>query len=331
MALKRRVVVIGVGSIGRRHARLLNERNDLDVEICEPSEASLDIARKDLSDLRNHKSIDDVLKDPPEIVVIATPQSSHKEQAIAALQAGCHVLCEKPMSDNLDDARTMQAAALSSKTILNIGFQNHFHPAYIRIKSLIEEGVLGKVLHAHFRIGTYVTLVNSISRHQRDIEGALFLDYAHQPDLFYWLFGKRPKGVYVNGIQGGELELTSNPNVMDILCDYEDPFLTSIHLNFLQEPGRAECEIIGDLKWLNHDLSSELIRLGNRSDGTETTENHTFERDDMYRQEHQAFIDAVDGKRNPESPANDAIVSMEIIDAGLRSWREKQRVELSDF
>lgn len=329
MALKRRIIVIGVGSIGRRHARLLSECNDLEVEICEPSEVSLEVARKDLGDLRNHGDYESVLADPPEMVVIATPQSFHKEQTIAALQAGCHVLCEKPMSDNLEDAQAMRETALSAKTILNIGFQNHFHPAYTRIKSLIDEGVLGKVLHAHFRIGTYLTLVNSISRHQRDIEGALFLDYAHQPDLFYWFFGKRPKGIYVTGIQGGDLELTSNPNVMDILCDYEDSFLTSIHLNFVQNPGRSEWEIIGDRKWLNHDSGSALIRLGDSSDGTETTEKHAFERDDMYRLEHRAFIDAVDGKREPESPANDAIVSMEIIDAGLRSWREQQRVELA--
>ena len=118
------------------------------------------------------------------MVVISTPQTLHKKQTIVALQAGCHVLCEKPMSDNLENARAMHAAALSAKTILNIGFQNHFHPAFIRIKSMIEEGILGNVLYAHFHVGTYVTLVNSLSRHQRDLEGALFFDYAHQPDLF---------------------------------------------------------------------------------------------------------------------------------------------------
>jgi predicted dehydrogenase len=330
MAIIRRIVVVGVGSIGRRHARLLSERDDLEVEICEPDKSSLEIARKELGDLRNHTSFEAVLKNPPEMVVISTPQTLHKEQTIAALQAGCHVLCEKPMSDSLENARAMHAAALSANTILNIGFQNHFHPAFIRIKSMIEEGALGTVLYAHFHVGTYWTLVNSLSRHQRDLEGALFYDYAHQPDLFHWFFGKRPKGIYVSGVQGGELELSSNPNVMDILCDYEEAFLTSIHLNFLQHPARSACEVIGDQKWLYYDLNSETIRLGNHQDGTESTEHYPFERDQMYRLEHQAFFDAVKGEREPESPSSEAIVSMEIIDAGLRSWKEKQRVELSD-
>ena len=330
MAMKQRIVVVGVGSIGRRHARLLSGRDDLDVEICEPDESSLKIARKELGDLRNHSAFEKVLEHPPEMVVIATPQTLHKEQTIAALQAGCHVLCEKPMSDKLENARAMHAAALSAKTILNIGFQNHFHPAFIRIKSMIEEGILGTVLYAHFHVGTYWTLVNSLSRHQRDLEGALFFDYAHQPDLFHWFFGKRPKGIYVTGIQGGELELSSNPNVMDILCDYEDAFLTSIHLNFIQHPARSACEVIGDQKWLYYDMNSETIRLDDSSDETESTEEYPFERDEMYRLEHQAFFDAAKGERKPESPSSEAIVSMEIIDAGLRSWREKQRVELSD-
>ena len=59
-------------------------------------------------------------------------------------------------------------------------------------------------------------------------------------------------------------------------------------------------------------------------------ETYPFERDNMYRLEHQAFFDAVKGNRKPESPSNEAIVSMEIIDAGLRSWKERQRVELSN-
>ena len=330
MALKRRIVVVGVGSIGRRHARLLGERHDLEVEICEPDDASLEIARRELGDLHNHASYETVLSDPPEIVLIATPQPLHRSQTIAALEAGCHVLCEKPMSNDLEDARAMQEAASSASTVLDIGFPFHFHPAFIRIKTLIEEGALGTVLHAHFRVGSYVTLVNSLSRHQRDLEGALFLDYAHQPDIFYLLFGRRPKGIYVTGIQGGNMELTSNPNVMDILCDYEDAFSTSIHLNFLQHPARSECEIVGDEGWLNLDVATGLLRLGNRGDGSETAETHFVDIDELLRLEHQAFFDAVDGKREPESPASQAIVSMEIIDAGLRSWREQQRIELPD-
>ncbi len=330
MAIKRQITVVGLGSIGRRHARLLSERNDIELNICEPNKSSLKIARKELGELRNYISFESVLEKSPDMVVIATPHSLHKEQTIAALQAGCHVLCEKPMSGNLEDAQAMHTAALSAKTILNIGFQNHFHPAFIRIKSIIKAGLLGTILHAYFHVGTYVTLLNSLSRYQRNIEGALFLDYAHQPDLFYWFFGKRPRGIYVSGIQGGDLEHTSNPNIMNILCDYEDAFLTSIHLNYLQHPGKSSCEIIGDQKYLHYDADSESIRLVDRINGSESVETYPFERDNMYRLEHQAFFDAVKGNRKPESPSNEAIVSMEIIDAGLRSWKERQRVELSN-
>ena len=63
--MKKRIVVVGVGSIGRRHARLLSERGDLDVEICEPDKSSLNIARKELADLRNHSTFEAVLENPP--------------------------------------------------------------------------------------------------------------------------------------------------------------------------------------------------------------------------------------------------------------------------
>ena len=326
MALKRRIVVVGVGSIGRRHARLLGERNDLEVEICETSAPSLEIARKDLGDIHNYKSYEEVLADPPEMVVIATPPVLHREQTVAALQAGCHVLCEKPMSVKLDDARAMQEAAASAKTILSIGFNQHFHPVFLRIKSLLQDGALGNLLYAHFHVGGYTPLVNSLSRYQANVTGALFLDYSHQPDVFYWLFKKRPKGIYVSGFRGGNLEFTSNPNVMDIVCDYEDPFLTSIHLNFIQLPQRGHCEIVGDEGWILN--TGESLILGKRNSESETTENHPMERDELHRKEHQTFFDAIDGKGEPESPADEAIVSMEIIEAGLQAWKERRRIEL---
>ena len=325
-----RIVVVGCGSIGRRHARVLLRRKELSVELCEKQPEHLERALQEVGDIPTHSSFQDMLNTQPEMVVIATPHALHAEQSIQSLQVGCHVLCEKPMSHSLVEAERMLHAVKQSKRIFSVGFTYHFNPVMRQLKEMIQVGEFGQILSIHFHVGTYVTLVNSVSRHQANVQGAIAMDYAHQPDLFHWFFSKRPKGIYVTGVQGGELELSSNPNVMDIVCDYEDKFLTSIHLNFLQHPARSACEIIGDLKWLHFDLNSETIRLGDSSDGTESTEEYPFERDEMYRLEHQAFFDAAKGERKAESPSSEAIVSMEIIDAGLRSWREKQRVELFD-
>jgi predicted dehydrogenase len=328
MALKPSIVVVGLGSIGRRHARLLKARGDLEVCACEPNEETARLAMDELGQLALYPTYGEALASGPDMVLIATPHHLHCEQTVQALAQDMHVLCEKPMSDNLADARRMQAAAEASQAILNIGFSLHFHPVLNRLKDLIRAGMLGTVLQLHYWVGTYITLVNSGSRYQAQMEGALLMDYAHQPDALFWLLGERPAGVYMAASQGGNLPHSSNPNFLSMVCDYRSPLVTTIELNYVQMPQRHSCEVVGDEGWALCDMDRGTIRIGNRVAQSVVQETLPIEVDRIYQLEHQAFLDAVDGERAPASPASEAIVSMEIIDAALTSWRTGQRVAL---
>jgi predicted dehydrogenase len=322
----RRIVVVGCGSIGRRHARLLARRPDVRVEVCDSDKEASAAAAVESGGASIHANFRRMLETRPEMAVIATPHALHADQTIAALQAGAHVLCEKPMSDNLADARRMAEAAAAGKPVLDFGFTLHFHPALQRSKSLIATGELGTVLHFCCRVGTYATLVHSRSRHQAGLEGALLFDYAHQPDLLHWMLGMDPVGAYMAAVFGGDLPLQSNPNVVSLTLDYAIPLLATIELNYVQMPQRHEYEVVGDRAWAILDMESNRLRVGRRAEQTETVETFTLERDQLFEAEHQAFLDAVDGRRGPESPAADALVSMRIADAALRSWKSKQRM-----
>ena len=330
MALtENRIVVVGLGSIGRRHARLLQSRGDLQVEWCETSPEALSLARREMGEPSVlHPTFAAVLDSPPAMAVIATPHAMHADQAIAALEAGWHVLCEKPLSDSLERARAMAAAAENVKTVFTVGFQMHFHPAVKRVKALMEAGELGSIHHVHAHVGTYITLVNSRSRYQASLPGALLMDYAHQPDLFHHLLSQRPAGVYAKGGQGGSLPLQSNPNFVALICDYGTPLISTIHLNYLQMPDRNKLEVVGDRGWLALDLLQGELLLGRQSDSSTAREVFANERDVWYRDEHAAFLAAIAGERPPASPARDALVSSEVIQAALQSLATGRRVPL---
>lgn len=326
----RRVVVVGCGSIGRRHARVLSKRPDIVLELCELNPVNLVRALDEVGDIPTHTSYEQMLATKPDMIIIATPHSLHAEQSIAAISAGIHVLCEKPMSDSLDNAQRMWDTVKKSEAVFSVGFTLHFYPAMQAIKALIAAGALGTILHVHWHIGTYITLMNSVSRYQSTTEGALLLDYVHQPDLLYWWFGKQPKAVFAVGKQGGNQELQSNPNVLIMTIEYEDNLLATIHLNYAQHPQRAYCEIIGDEKSLLYDMMTGEIQLSDYATGEVTVQDYAVNRDDTFAAEHQAFFDAVDNKRAPESPADEAIVSMQIMDAAMASWRQNQRIEIKE-
>lgn len=329
MAVKKRFVVVGAGSIGKRHARLLGERDDIEVEIVEPNAEALAIAREETGDVRSYASFDEMLETKPDMALIATPHTLHCEQTVAALEAGAHVLCEKPMSDNLESAKKMKEAADRTGNILDIGFSQHFNPPLKRLRQLIIDGTLGTVLHLYARIGTYYTLMCSRSRYQACQEGALIFDYAHQPDSFYWMLGQAPKRVYAAAMQAGDLELSSNPNIVSVICEYEPKLMATIHLNYVQYPQRAEYEAVGDKGYVILDLVDGKIRVGLHDTAEITCETVPPERDNLYRDEHQAFLDAVEGKREPETPAAAGLVSTAICQAILDSWKSGQPVDVT--
>ena len=325
----RRIVVVGCGSIGRRHARLLSDRKDLSVEICERSPEHLNRALEEVGNVPTHPSFKEMLETKPEMVVIATPHSLHAEQSVESLRAGSHVLCEKPMSHNLAEAKQMVSAVENSDRVFSVGFTFHFHPVMLKIRDMIKTGVLGELLYLHFHIGTYLTLMNSVSRHQAEVEGAIAMDYAHQPDLYCWWLNKLPTSVYAVGIQGGKLPLQSNPNVMAIILEYEQSPIATIHLNYVQHPDRGYCEIVGEKGWVFFDSKSSTLRIGMHEGNLETTEEYSIGRDSLYVTEHQVFLDAIAGKRTPESPAQESIRSMQIVEATLQSWKNNARINLS--
>jgi predicted dehydrogenase len=330
MALKRRVVVVGLGSIGRRHSRLLSQRDDVTVEWCETSCECISSAKQDLKEpAAIHTSFEEMLATRPEMIVVATPHHCHEAQACAALDANIHVLCEKPLSDTLETANAIVDSAEKSRAVLTVGFQLHFHPALRKIHDAIQGGELGSIHHAHCRVGTYITLVNSKSRYQKDLKGALFLDYAHQPDILFWLLGQVPRGVYAVGGRGGNLEFQSDPNFTSVSCDYEGPLISTIHLNYLQSPERHEYEIVGDRGWMLFDMNAGLLTFGQQGSTSPELIHYSPERDGLYQMEHQAFFDAAAGLRRPESSAADASVSMKIAVAALKSLQLQQRVETS--
>src|SRR5690348_8751492 len=234
MAVGRRVVVVGAGSIGKRHIRLLRERKGVQVEVVEPNPDVVASLQGEFGALVIHDSFEVMLGTHPDIVWLASPTALHAVQSIAALNAGAHVFCEKPMAYTVEEARNVRDIVARSSRIFNVGFYLHFSAGMLLLKNMIERGELGNLLHIRAHVGSHITLVNSISRYQTRHPGTLFFDYSHQPDLFYWLTKKMPTALQVYGFRGGAMQLTAEPNVADVICEYDSNLITHIHLNYIQ-------------------------------------------------------------------------------------------------
>jgi len=145
------VGIVGLG-FGRAHIPAFQANGCQVVALCQRNQAQA----KAIADKYGVPRIFDrweamLAEAQPEIVVIATPPHLHRPIALGALEAGAHVLCEKPLALNRAEAREMVEAAARAKRVAMTGFNWRFSAAMQRFHAMVEEGFLGRLFHASAR------------------------------------------------------------------------------------------------------------------------------------------------------------------------------------
>ncbi len=143
-----RIAIVGFGWWGRHIATRLQGHAHIKIAgVVEPSrEAHSDIV---FAGLKVFEDLDTALDRPDvDAVVLTTPNPVHEEQVIASANAGKHVFCEKPLGLTAESARRSVAAVVKAGVQLGIGHERRFEPAMVALKSAIEAGELGTIMHA---------------------------------------------------------------------------------------------------------------------------------------------------------------------------------------
>jgi predicted dehydrogenase len=199
---KLRVGVIGLG-MGRHHIAAYKEHPGVHVAaISDISRDRLDeIGEKFSISARYLSAIEMIEKEKLDIVSIATPNKYHKELCIAALNSGCHVLCEKPMAMNAREGREMINAAINARKRLMINFSYRFTEQSMALKAQVDSGILGDVYFArtvwHRRRGL-PGLGGWFGQKELSGGGPLIDLGVHRLDLALWLMNY-PKPSWVMG------------------------------------------------------------------------------------------------------------------------------------
>jgi predicted dehydrogenase len=146
---KLRIGVIGLG-IGVAHIRGYREHPQAEVvAISDMDKVRLDQKGEEFKiDSRYTDAMKMIREEKLDVVSVATPNKFHKPLTLAALKAGCHVMCEKPMAMNAQEGQSMVMAAKAAKKRLMIDFSYRFNPQSYALKKAVEGGILGEVYYA---------------------------------------------------------------------------------------------------------------------------------------------------------------------------------------
>lgn len=191
---KIKFAVVGAGHIGKRHAEMIKRENEAELvalvdcrsqEACEASHFEVPF----------FSSIDELLKSDLEIDVvnICTPNGLHASQSLKALEKRKHVVCEKPMGLSKDNCEKIIFKALQVSRQVFCVMQNRYSPPSEWIKSIVEDGILGKIfivqLNCYWnRDDRYYKKGGWKGTKELD-GGTLFTQFSHFIDIMYWLFG----------------------------------------------------------------------------------------------------------------------------------------------
>lgn len=194
---KIRIGVIGLGTMGSKHAEVFNDLADTEVKAL----VDLDIERA--KEIRQNLNIDapiyqdykQMLKaNEVDAVAIALPDSMHKEPVMEALGAGKHVLVEKPLATTLDDCDQMIHFAEKQNKILMVNYTHRWAAQYYRTKEIVDSGKIGNIAMAYARKNDTIGVVKRWPWLSESTPSA-FLS-SHDIDLVRWYMGCEAKSVY---------------------------------------------------------------------------------------------------------------------------------------
>ena len=148
---KLRIGIIGTGGISNSHVRAYKQMDDVEIVAgadIVPGKAREALDRWEFPEARAYETAAEMLeKERLDAVSVCTYNSTHAECAIAALEAGCHVLLEKPMTVTLEDAQELRRVEKKTGKILTIGFQPRYDGRMKKIKEIVQSGKLGQVYY----------------------------------------------------------------------------------------------------------------------------------------------------------------------------------------
>lgn len=329
-----KVAVIGVGSMGRNHARVYSEIYNADlVGIADVDE----LVANSVAQRYGGRPYTDYVKmldeQKPDAVTIAVPTINHLDVALQVLQRGIHLLVEKPIAFSLDDGTQIIAAAEQADVRLMIGQVERFNPAVMALKDRLDKGELGRVFQLDARRqGPFPARV---------IDVGVVIDLAvHDLDVIRYVTGAKVVRVYAET----ERRIHSNrEDLLTCLLRLDDGAIGTLTINWLTPTKIRELYVIGErgmfrVDYLTQDLYfyenatlqaadwDTLQVLRGVSEGRMIR--HVVDKREPLRIEQEAFLAAVRGEAPIPITGEDGLRVLELAHAVITSGKENRAISI---
>jgi UDP-N-acetylglucosamine 3-dehydrogenase len=313
-----RVGVIGIGAWGKNHVRVFSELEGVILAgiVDQDVQRAKTFAHK--FNTNSYPTTEELLKqDDIDAVTICTPTVTHADLALQAIEAGKHLLLEKPMTDTVQQAQRVLDAAKSTDTILMVGFVERFNPSVNTAAQIIDEEKVGElVLGSARRLGPFVP--------GRVADIGIIKDLAiHDIDIARFLAKQEATSVYAIA---GQLYHKYEDHA-NLVIRFNDKPTFFIECNWLTPHKTRGLNITGSQGVISLDYITQEVTLGT----SQRVQKSTSTWDEPLKRELTHFIKCVAEKKKPDTSGSDGLEALRIAEAALKSAQTKRIIYLEEF
>ena len=313
-----KVLIVGYGSIGKRHLENFLQLKDIQL-IVYTKRNDLQLLKK--KGIKVSNSLTECLKENPDIGVITNETSLHIPIAIKLAKEGLDLFLEKPLSNSLKDVEKLYAIVKKKKLITQMGCNLRFHPCIMKIKSLIEQQKIGKIISAQVQNCSYLPDFHRWEDYRKsyaarkDLGGGVILTQIHEIDYMYWFFQEVENIVSISG-KFSELDVTAEDYVSSLL-KFKNKIIGEIHMDYFQRPSFRSCKIRGtkgEIYWDSDDNCVDVYNVNKKKWETKFNDGFTYDLDirSSYVEELKHFLKCVKHRKETINNLEQGIATLKI-------------------
>ncbi len=321
MYLIKTILIVGLGSIGRRHIGVIQSIfPDINIVVLRHDQCkNNDI--KALGLYRCVTSINEAIALNPQAAIISNPASKHVEVAKILAKKGISLLIEKPISDSLKGVQELIDICHKNRSVLMTGYNLRFLPSLIDFKKNILSKKIGKIYSVRSEIGQYLPSWRPGSDYRdgvsakRKMGGGVLLELSHEIDYLSWIFG-RIDWVKSHVSRQSDLEIDVEDSAQVILGfeSVDDTQLTaSLNIDFIRHDMTRKCFAIGEygtLLWDGIKGRVEFFEKDRTQVQWEVLHSSKPDRNFTYMKEIEHFFSSVE---NGMAPSISGVVGLKVV------------------
>ena len=313
------VLIAGYGSIGKRHLENFLQFKDIQLTVY-TKRNDLQLLKK--KGIKVSDSLNECLKENPDVGVIANETSLHIPTAIKLAKEGLDLFLEKPLSNSLKDVEKLRAIVKKKKLISQIGCNLRFHPCIKKIKSLIEHQKIGRIISAQVQNYSYLPDSHRWEDYRKsyaarkDLGGGVILTNAiHEIDYLYWFFQEVENVISISG-KFSDLDIKAEDYVSGLL-KFKNKIIGELHMDYFQRPDFRSCKIRGtkgEIYWNSDDNCVNIYNINKKKWETKFDNgfSHNLDTYSSYVEELKHFLKCVKHRKETINDLEQGVRTLKI-------------------